>query len=150
MDRHERIGRLQERGSNFQSGMISPSQRGVVEQPRVISVRYAGRNPALLNIFPVWRNASRAPPPLRGCPVIKPIRFNSVVVWKTGMLGDVKVGILLLEPFDAVDDRTVRLRNGRAICPSSMERRLSQRLGIRGFADGIPVRLRAASNILSG
>lgn len=28
-------------------GMIGPSQRGVVEQPRVICVRYAGRNPAL-------------------------------------------------------------------------------------------------------
>ena len=97
MDRHERIGRLQERGSNFQSGMISPSRQGVVEQPRVICVRYVGRNPTLLNIFPVWRNANRGP--LRGCPVIKPIRFNSVVVWKTGMLGDVEVGILLLQNF---------------------------------------------------
>lgn len=37
--------RKEEATSN--QGMISPSQRGVVEQPRVICVRYAGRNPAL-------------------------------------------------------------------------------------------------------
>ena len=40
-------------------------------------------------------DAARA---FEGCPVIKPIRFNSVVVWKTGMLGGVEVGILLLQP----------------------------------------------------
>lgn len=54
------------------------------------------------------RNAHRKPNcsmakcktrPAEGCPMIKPIRFNSVVVWQTGLLGDVEVGILLLQPF---------------------------------------------------
>lgn len=41
--------RKEEATSN--QGMISPSQRGVVEQPRVICVRYVGRNPALRKPF---------------------------------------------------------------------------------------------------
>ena len=41
--------RKEEATSN--QGMIGPSQRGVVEQPRVICVRYAGRNPALRKSF---------------------------------------------------------------------------------------------------
>lgn len=41
--------RKEEATSN--QGMISPSQRGVVEQPRVISVRCAGRTPALRKHF---------------------------------------------------------------------------------------------------
>ena len=41
--------RKEEATSN--QGMIGPSQRGVAEQPRVISVRYAGRNPTLRKHF---------------------------------------------------------------------------------------------------
>ena len=52
-------------------------------------------------LIAVWRNARRGPQ--RAVPLIKPIRFDSVVVWKTGMLGDVEVGILLLQPFFGPD-----------------------------------------------
>lgn len=41
--------RKEEATSN--QGMIGPSQRGVTEQPRVICVRYVGRNPTLRKPF---------------------------------------------------------------------------------------------------